>query len=130
MSSIVNIHWMDSRAPRSTDGISFIVRFDRQSSLDLINGNLPKLKDYKVQLAGGQTNYIRIDPDLTKLQRDEQNELVRARAILKQQKRDCSNVRLHKSKGFYLVLDGEKLFKRNPIIVEALKSSTKRNTNE
>ncbi|KAH7668079.1 hypothetical protein AAVH_43086 [Aphelenchoides avenae] len=129
-SAIVNIHWMDSRAAKNADSNTFIVRFGRQESLDLINANLPKLKDYKIQLGGGRTNYVRVDPDLTKVQRDEQNELVRARAILKEQKRDCSNVRLHKTKGFYVVLDGEKLFKGNPIIAEALKNSKKKNSNE
>ncbi|KAH7705399.1 hypothetical protein AAVH_27390 [Aphelenchoides avenae] len=127
-SAIVNIHWMDSRAAKNTDSNTFIVHFDRQESLDLINANLPKLKDYKIQLGGGRTNYVRVDQDLTKVQRDEQNELVRARAILKEQKRECSNVRLHKTKGFYVVLDGEKLFKGNPIIVEALKSRQKKNS--
>ncbi|KAH7718046.1 hypothetical protein AAVH_14557 [Aphelenchoides avenae] len=62
-------------------------------------------------------------PDLTKQQRDEQGELIRARAILKLQKKDVSNVRMHGSKGFYVVIDGEKHFGDSEVIQEALKNN-------
>ncbi|KAH7708398.1 hypothetical protein AAVH_24355 [Aphelenchoides avenae] len=123
LDSIVNIHWMDAHRQNRNEGNSFIVRFDRQESVELINKNLPKLKDYRVRLPNGQENYVRIDPDLTKQQRDEQGELIRARAILKLQKKDVSNVRMHSSKGFYVIMDGEKYFGDSDVIQEALKNN-------
>ncbi|KAH7719760.1 hypothetical protein AAVH_12796, partial [Aphelenchoides avenae] len=78
---------------------------------------------YRVRLPNGQENYVRIDPDLTKQQRDEQGELIRARAILKLQKKDVRNVRMHSSKGFYVIMGGEKYFGDSDVIQEALKNN-------
>ncbi|KAH7714644.1 hypothetical protein AAVH_17993 [Aphelenchoides avenae] len=64
LDSTVNIHWMDAHHQNRNEGKGFIVRFDRQDSVELINKSLPKLKDYCVRLSSGQENYFLIDPDL------------------------------------------------------------------
>lgn len=123
MSSIENVHWMDGNARSRNDGHSFIVRFNAQASINLIRDGLPKLKSFSVELGNGKKNYVRVDPDLTKKQRDEQHELIRARAVLKQQNRNVSNVRMHNAQGFYIVVDGTKHFKESVLVTEALKKS-------
>lgn len=134
MNSICKIHWLNGGRSYNNDGGSFIVRFNSQDSIDLINRNLFNLKQFRVKRPDGRENFVKVRADQTKEQRDEESLLVRARAILRDQR--SINSKLHSNgRGHYLLIDGEKHFSDSRLVQDALKAGeaqnrrTKKNAN-
>ncbi|KAH7707952.1 hypothetical protein AAVH_24804 [Aphelenchoides avenae] len=72
MDTISKIHWLYGGKTHKVKGSSFIVRFDRQESIDTIYSNLQNLRDYKVHLPDGTKKHVSVKRDQTKAQKDQE----------------------------------------------------------
>ncbi|KAH7709003.1 hypothetical protein AAVH_23720 [Aphelenchoides avenae] len=127
MNTIGKIHWLYGGKPHKVKGGSFIVRFDRQESIDAIYGNLPNLRDYKVQLPDGTKNHVSVKRDQTKAQKDQEAVVNHARSILKKQGTD-TKVRSD-GRGYYLLTeDKEKHYSDSKLVRDALEDAEKKQT--
>lgn len=123
MSSIAKIHWLYGGKAHNIKGCSFIVRFSNQDAIDLIERNLTNLGAFRIKLPNGKENRVSIKKDLTKAQKDEENLLNKARAILR--KKDNLELKVRDdARGFYLrTANGQKHYADSKLVIDALKSA-------
>ncbi|KAH7709401.1 hypothetical protein AAVH_23326 [Aphelenchoides avenae] len=127
MDTIGKIHWLYGGKPHKVKGGSFLVRFDRQESIDTIYGNLPNLRDYKAQLPDGTKNHVSVKRDQTKAQKDQEAVVNHARSILKKQGTD-TKVRSD-GRGYYpLTEDKQKHYSDSKLVQDALEDAKKKQT--
>ncbi|KAH7680239.1 hypothetical protein AAVH_41389, partial [Aphelenchoides avenae] len=117
MKTISKIHWLYGGKPHKIKGGSFIVRFDRQESIDLIYSNLANLRDYKVKLPDGTKNYVSVKRDQTKAQKDQEAVANHARSILEKAGTD-TKVRSD-GRGYYLLTEDKQKHYTDSTLVRA-----------
>lgn len=93
---------------------AFIVRFLRQSAMDLVTKNAKKLQGYKPH-----DNAISLEHDLTKKQRTEKGVLLRALKVLKEEEKEAKLV-YGGNAGYLLLLNGIKYNAGSPVVLDVL----------
>ncbi|KAH7721751.1 hypothetical protein AAVH_10729 [Aphelenchoides avenae] len=125
MDTISKIHWLYGGKSHKVKGGSFILRFDRQESVDTIYSNLQNLRDYKVQPPDGTKNYVSVRRDQAKEQKDQEAVVNHARSILKKKGTD-TKVR-YDGRGYYLLMeDKQKHYSDSVLVRDALAEAEKK----
>ncbi|KAH7684696.1 hypothetical protein AAVH_40796, partial [Aphelenchoides avenae] len=99
---------------------AFIVRFLRQSVMDLVTRNAKNLQGYKPY---GEV--ISLEHDLTKKQRTEKGVLLRALKVLKEEKKEAKLV-YGGNAGYLLLLNGIKYCASSPVVLDIIANAKPR----